>query len=43
MTPPVNIDTHPKAFSNQEATGVTRKRPKTKIINPKTIELLVLM
>tara|TARA_B100000678_G_scaffold248997_1_gene223104 strand:- start:212 stop:343 length:132 start_codon:yes stop_codon:yes gene_type:complete len=43
MTPPVNIDNHPKALSNQEATGVTRKRPKTKIVNPRIIEFLVLV
>ena len=39
MTEPVIIATHPKAFSNQVATGVVIKMPKRKITNPTMIEL----
>jgi hypothetical protein len=35
--------THPKAFSNQEATGEIRKMPRTKIMSPNAMELLVVM
>jgi len=43
MTAPVIMATHPKAFSNQEATGVIIKMPKRKITSPKMIELPVEM
>ena len=43
MTAPVIMATHPKASSNQEATGVIIKIPKRKITSPKIIELPVEM
>jgi hypothetical protein len=39
----VIIDTHPKAFSNHDATGVIRKMPKKKTTNPTVMELPVVM
>jgi hypothetical protein len=43
MTALVIMATHPKAFSNHEATGVIIKMPKRKITSPKMIELPVEM
>jgi hypothetical protein len=43
MTAPVIMDTHPTAFSSQEATGVFMKIPNRKITSPTMIELPVVM